>query len=296
MPLAGPVKGKIVFHDHDYGVGWTETIYVNEVNSLPNAAITLNALVKARVALLANNITVDNVTVSVDSPLQLGDVAYGTAYGYVQNKVLANIAPGGFANYEPDFAWTAQLVRLHAGTLYHRSIWLSGVPDNLTLDNIGQITDPQWVQAFQQWVKVITNGNYMLYAASKDAGTSPIYQVVGVSLDGTQITVAPDLPGPIGQTVFVHGIKGKSNPVGSVPLKLIRPTGRFGVSLINGAQVTIVRKPNVDSFVYTTGGYMRPVVYQVFGIDSATIGALRKKSRGRPLGLARGRSPARYRI
>ena len=295
MALDFPVKGKLVFKDHFGNTGWTEIVYLVGFDDLKTAGDELHELAAKRIDMCPTHVTIDAVSVSQESDRLLGDVYYADAYPLTFTKDGAEQWPGGLLGFEPDFSWTAQHVRLNAGTDYHRSIFLSGIPDDMTLDRQGKIINPGWETKFNKWVTRITNGRYGIRAATKSQVDSPISAIKGVDVTGRVLTLDQAYTQPINTPIFVHGIKGHADPVGSVPISQIRPTGRFGIESINGAVVTLKRKPNTTDFIYESGGYVRPIVYKVFAITQAIQGEVRKKSRGRPFDLLRGRSRVRYR-
>lgn len=285
MPITFPVKGISVFKDHYYNLGWTETIYLTNTTSLQKCSDDLKELNALRVQLLGAGITLDYTSVSQDSDKQLGDVV--ATEGLKPTSVAPFVYNKDYSGENADFGWSAVLCRASADSQYHRQLWLSGAPDSVQLDDQGKITDPNWVAAWKKWKLTLIDTRFGIKAFSKDLTDSPIRDIVGVGVgaggDG-QFIFKINHGYSVGDKIFVHGVHGDPNDK--------RPHGEYQVKKVVDAQTVTVTKYDATMFNYTKGGYARIRFVRVFPIDDVINRSIRKKSRGRPLFLQRGRSRA----
>jgi hypothetical protein len=283
MPLPYPVKALSVFHDKLYNVGWTESIYILNANDLDQAMVTLRQLETARVFMLGTGVAHEYSSVSQDSVFLLGDVV--AKDGLNPNGDGEEIDYNAkFAGKDTDFAWSAVLVRASSSRQYHRSMWLSGAPDDLQLDRDGRIDQQDWLDAFNNWVKILTNGSYGIKVWSKDTTASPIKNITNVAVNG-DITLDNAAGLAVGDLVFVHAVQGAP--------RSSRPHGQYQIKAINGLVVTFQDFTPDASWKYQAAGYLRKRVQIIAPIDDAFQRQIKKKSRGRPLFLERGRSKIR---
>lgn len=295
MPLPFPVKAIAVFKDQNYAVGWTESMYILGQNTLKQASDAWLELLTRRVQMLGSGILLFYTSVSQDDPTLLGDVA---ASGGIPQSVDLKGNPyynADYINSATDFAWTAVMCRADSNNLYHRTVWLSGAPDTLTSDPEGKLLDPDWLKKFSKWKDLLTNGGeggiYGMKVWSKDQGISPIVAVTNADGLTGKVTVVALPAGltawAVGDLVFVHGIKCK--------LPRIRPHGQYQIAAIDAVAKTITLQgwlPGLD-IGYLKGGYVRKRVPAQVPFTDCVNRSLRKKSRGRPLFLLRGKSRAR---
>lgn len=288
--LPYPVKALSVFRDKLYNVGWTESVYIATATDLKDAMTKLRQLETQRVTLLGAGVVHEYSSVSQDSDQLLGDVV---AMDGLQSKGEGDqdYYNDDYAVLNTDFAWTAVLLRASAQQQYHRSVWLSGAPDDLTHDEDGRVTDKKWTANLQLYINVLKNGNFGIKAWSKDTTVSPLKTILNVDQAGN-INVSEAVGLAVGDAVFVHAVHG-------TPREL-RPHGQYQIKTIaaatapaTGSIITFTNYTPGATWQYLKGGYMRKRVQTVAIIDDAFQRAIKKKSRGRPLFLERGRSKTR---
>jgi hypothetical protein len=274
------------FNDN-YNSGWSETYYGASATDLTTFATQANILALRRAACLKFGPTMVNARVSFDDtsgdslllPLPRKD-----------DNGLYNPALGGSGEDAADFSFVTLLIRMEAGSLYRKSLYMAGVPDQQNNETYGQGLEftAAWLDAYQQFETELESGRWAIKALSKDISVSPIKTVSAFTNQpnvGTLTCVAHGFVA--GDKVRVFGGKFQSGVTG------VKPNGIWYVgSVIDADNFTLMGWSSTNTGSYIQPGKVRKQVYISAPITAAIIRRVVNHKRGKPYGSPVGRRHA----
>ena len=283
---------------------WTETYYCTINSALKDVMSEAVSLAVKRVQLLASrngDITqgpsLDYIRVSFDdtwrdSLINTKCKRDGGAVQYnrgLLSQYLGAPNKGGAAyitslGLSPEMPYSTILLRLQSGTLYRRSLYLSGSPQEVTIDPPGP--QPNLVLAFQDallnFEQELANGKWGIKVMSREAGPGeekpvmnptppqPNQQAVNFNPDNTATVSIPNHGFPaIDQfkdppRVIIRGTKYDR------PTRGVNGTHHYTIkdaNTINLAPPVLPAEDVEDPPVYQRGGHARYLFYVVKTID-----------------------------
>jgi hypothetical protein len=295
---------RATFFLEDGAYAWTETHYV--IGSPPNLTEPLKiarTLADARTMLL---------------PTYSGDMGPGGGPQMTELRVsfddvwrdslidpnVKRGSPGAKYNKEleedpnprPEVPYSTALIRLQAGSLYRRSMYMSGVPQKIIIDPNGPFAgnDAAWLSAFNKYKKLLagdgTNWGFKVALKTGDGVTEKF--ITGVQIAAGLVTL----------TIPNHNFP-LLNPDGSFPTVIIRgakltpsrPTfgGRHIYTVIDANHIS-VPVTGLNAALVESAGIARPLIYQVKTYTSCDLVGQTHRKRGvrsgRPLGRSKSRN------
>jgi hypothetical protein len=283
--------------------GWSESLDLGyaDLPTAINADASIRALLNDRVQCLGGGpIMVEAVLSAYVQPLTPGaapvrrstlsfPVPIPPQPGDAYNKAF------GAPNYNlfvADFATTVLYLpsqtNLSSTPVYHRNLWMAGLPDISDQTNSATIVDARVLPAVQKYVSDLNNSGTTLGAKNTvsirsidRSGANPVKPCTAWNLGANSYTVP------------AHGFVS-NQPIlaeGMVTVKGgIAPRGRYLVGSVIDANTITLQGSKVPTTPVKTGGFRAAVV--VFNaIQLVEIAGFTKRDKGRPSGLSVGRRP-----
>ena len=197
MPL---IRATFFFRDNnDYG--WTETLY-NQGDTLPEVKNRAQALKAFRIPLLGESATMMGLRVSDD--LIKRDSLLDDAPFRVGNSVLEKAGDNDIAN-------TALNVRLEAGTLNRRVLYLRGIADEIVKEGGRYVPTAQFNGRFAAWVLALSGDGWSIKTRT-DNPTPPNITTIAQDPGTGAVTFTTDANHGLtrNKAVVIKGIKGPS--------------------------------------------------------------------------------------
>lgn len=149
-------KATLFFEDHKYG--WSESYFQDGIDNLGVIYGDAIALAEQRATLngagvLMPYIRVSNEAIKRDSLVQQINL-FTIGPGTQEIPAGANVVKTAFAtsgSTKPDRPYSAVLLRFEAGSLYHRLMYMRGIPDDLITDPVGPANNQGWAKSFLDW-------------------------------------------------------------------------------------------------------------------------------------------------
>jgi hypothetical protein len=259
------------------------------VSDLTTAQVNANNYMEIRAQLCGQGFQLQNSRVSMDDvsgdSLLAEPPIFPASRVYNQDFVLS---PG-----QADVSWNTLLVRMASGSLYRKSMYLSGIPDSVTMAGNIPVRESDTLytasnvtafnKAYRAWQLEIIGGNWAIKSISKDPTTAPVKAVT--SFNGLASLV--NCPGhgfAINDSIRISGCKtitagaGKLNGIWSVASV---PTS--DTFTIKGWDETLL-------FNMNNTGKAQKRVYVLNNINSTNTVRLANHKRGGRSGLPLGRA------
>jgi hypothetical protein len=279
------IRATLFFTSDKYG--WSETFFkvADDLQAVLEDAVRMAV---NRIRLCGTNVELDYVRVSDDDIRRDSLVAQPNLTAQLKKSVRDVLDVGGegakpkeqkinVAAPDPaDQPYSAILLRMEAGPLYRRPMYLRGCPDSIIVNPPGPVQPKEWGDMFRRWVEFLKGNAWGFKVLNRDVGNpaKPITASPGVA--PFQLTVAAH--GLVqGQRVTVEDIKGE----GAVP------HGAFTIDVVDPN--TIRLRGTTGAFTYDRGGTVRLRVYKVATISSIIIRGETTRRTGRPFDSPRGR-------
>lgn len=210
--------------------GWSETWFRQEAT--PDAALASSKVLAAqRASLLASPAQLSAVRIS-DESIQRDSLFF---------EWTGNALEGGNTFGNSDIPNTAALLRIEAGSLYRRNLYLRGIPDSFVTEPNGLVLDPAWNKNFQGYRSLLINSQWHLKAIQKTP-PPPTQFITGAArgANGTwTVTLQNQLPGisngsriRISKTQGVPRLNGYwlvyPDPLGAALIYLLNSGGIYG--------------------------------------------------------------------
>lgn len=258
--------------------GWSETMYNKTLQDSDLLATQAFAVASKRGDMLGTQSTLNGIRLSdAANPrtTRLLKVAY-------PNRADIKFVPK-FGN--SDTPWNTALFRGNAdNNTYHRSLEISGMPDEVVNDPaIGffpaaNIPGPQsdWLDVAAAWIKQVIKSGFGMLAASRDVAVAPQHPITIITLAAGVATV----------TCPAHGFATNDQVI----IEKVSPrsfNGRYRVTVIDPNSFTINNVTFTKPWV--AGGQARKLVMQIFNFDDISPVSFSHRSRGRPSTATRGR-------
>ena len=269
-----PIWRSTIFF-HQGTDGWSETYFHYSRNlSAQEAHARGRDLVKVRKWMLAQSAYIDYLRTSDD--LISGD-SFIESYKetLLNNKLLGPTSP----------AHVAFQVRLNAGNLVRRMIYLRGIPEKIVGEIGGVVPDDQFLTFYNAWKKFVTDDTWAVKSYDKEMPKLNIQAWANnpSSTRRIDLILAAAFAGKVGDMVTISGWP--------------RNTGWNGPAVIenavNATTYTIGRKNPFKPGFAVFPAFLAPRLVKLYAISSADERLITHRIQGRPFGLHRGRSRAR---
>jgi hypothetical protein len=278
-------------------VGWTETSYFNYQD-----LVTASQFIFANLGIFNRRLQCLGCGV-INTGLQLKLLQEGVAIVGPQRRNTLDVAPvppvygtitgvpvalpvynPQFASLAADYSQSVQQCYLStdptAAIQYHKTLWLSGMPDvsqNIFFQGQDQ---GNVIAALQNYLNSLTKTTALLRFVDR-SGANPAFPCTGV--DGTflqyKVAGATFVPN---QLIVATGFKSA--------LGTPRPSGQYYVQSYDGTNLVLQRAKPATNLI--KNGQFRAVRFQTAPIFVAEAVAITNKKRGRPFDLLRGRRQA----
>jgi hypothetical protein len=272
------MRFKVNFFFQVNNAGWSETYYNTAATGDDLVPLVLR-LGNQRSFLLADNAVFNYVRIS-DDEVQRDVVPFAIPSPWTIPLVTPRWG-------DSDQPFTALLVRLSAGALYRRPLFLRGIPDSMTHTVNGWDPTGPYITAFNRFIALLVSDGWALRVQDKDI--NPFKPVLGInSLVPLQLNVVNH--GLVaGDTVRISRTRGI--PVANVPYSGVNGLRRV-LSVQDANNFTTVAVFPTPQGQYTDGGTVHKIALKLVRITLGQILRLTHRIVGRPFGQPRGRRPA----
>lgn len=269
--MAGEMMRVNFFYHDKIGKGWSETFYNSNTNYNTVKALAIN-LSTPLLNVRGTGVFLDEARVSDDSKKR---------DSLVYTPSLADSQTQNAFFLEGDFAEVALLCRLEATETNRRSLYLSGIPDVMTLDNGVFKPTPTWETAFDQLRQELFKNGW-----SQKCIVPPVTpnQIILI----TQNAVTGDISC---QCRAVHGF---------TPGQLVNITGFRDTPGLNGRHIVKTATPT-DTFSFKSKvfftfaqgiGFASALTFNLKTFTRVAYERLVEHKRGKPIGSSVGRRSA----
>ena len=262
-------KLTMFFKDGEYG--WSETHYYATVNApLETVLLQGKVLATVRSTLLGNQPRLTYLRVSYD------DVWRDSLIDSRSSDVMVNTD-----GPDAEIPYSVILVRGNSGTLYRKSIYVSGIADSAIVDPAGPKLTADYLKAFKKYFTALTDF-WGFRVIIRDTVTNPYRDVTAITG-----------PAPMTFTVPAHGLATNDS---------IRYQGYKDQAKASCNGIWTIDKVDADNFKLR--GFTQFLLPLKFGrIQKRTIGVVpyteliivgeTHRKRGRPFDSPRGRAKKR---
>lgn len=258
--------------------GWSETWYQATSDNLDQVMILARQVATKRAALLAKGASLEAIRVS-DEQVS-GDSILETT----PNKLATTEA----STKDPDTAWNCWLGRATSGSLYRRSVWFRGAPDEWIIwdpTTLKFAPVPTFAKAVADFEAILVKNVFAIKALGKELAFSPITKISKIEEGvGGKYKITATAHGFVNtDSVRVYGVKGDN---------ISDVNGVWEV--FNATADTFEIPLNVSvGFLYKGGGKVRVRKYKYPQIDFLEYVRAAKRDTGRAFFVTRGRSAVR---
>lgn len=263
-----PVPRATFFFKNNNGAGWSETLFI-AVADLDIALERAKVIASWRVNCQGVGSRLEFIRVSDDLVKRDSKIYPVPAGDQTSHKRESGDA---------DIASTCLLVRCESGVVKRRSLFLRGVPDDITKDNGRYRPSAEFQQAFDQYVAAVKANN----------GSIKVRKGIGVLYNISNVSSA-DANGNVTITT--------SAPNDFVPNDVVNIRGVLGATQVRGLQ-RVLTAPTTTTFTIRVNRIVRPYIgggnvqhndYELFSINNMVPVRCSHHNAGRPFDSPRGR-------